>query len=60
MVIFRGWATCVKDFLKGSKVRARDQENRKEAVLPLLVRSSLFGSDSSFSPLTEKGWPAVE
>ena len=47
------------DFLKGNKVQARDQENRKQAVLALLVRSFLFGSDSLFSPLTEKGRLAV-
>ena len=47
------------DFFNGNKVQARDQENRKEAVLPLLVRSFLFGSDSLFSSLIEKGRPAV-
>ena len=47
------------DFFNENKAQARDQENRKEAVLPLLVRSFLFGSDSLFSPLTEKGRLAV-
>ena len=43
------------DFLIGNKVQARDQEKRKEAVLPLLFPPFLFGSDRLFSPLTEKG-----